>query len=81
MMRRKPKRNSCKGKPEELESELRKTERAAEKARDKEEREKATQFSKRITEWSVLETAKSRILGSDEEEKEIAKNRMNPECG
>ena len=32
----------------ELESELRKTEKAAEKARDKEEREKATRFSKRI---------------------------------
>ena len=32
----------------ELQSELRKTERAAEKARDKEEREKATRFSKRI---------------------------------
>ena len=32
----------------ELESELRKTEKAAEKASDKEEREKATQFSKRI---------------------------------
>ena len=32
----------------ELQSELRKTERAAEKARDKEERAKATWFSKRI---------------------------------
>ena len=32
----------------ELESELRKTEKAAEKASDKEEREKATRFSKRI---------------------------------
>ena len=32
----------------ELQSELRKTEKAAEKARDKEEREKATRFSKRI---------------------------------
>ena len=32
----------------ELQSELRKTEKAAEKARDKEEQEKATRFSKRI---------------------------------
>ena len=43
----------------ELESELRKTERAAEKARDKEEREKATQFSKRIQSRVFLKQPKA----------------------
>ena len=70
----------------ELESELRKTERAAEKARDKEEREKATQFSKRIQSRvflkqpkavSLVQTKKKRkslkterILSADEQDKE-----------
>ena len=68
----------------ELESELRKTERAAEKARDKEEREKATRFSKRIQSGvflkqpkavSLVQTKKKRkslkterILSADEED-------------
>ena len=43
----------------ELQSELRKTERAAEKARDKEEREKATQFSKRIQSGVFLKQPKA----------------------
>ena len=64
----------------ELQSKLRKIEKAAEKARDKEEQEKATQFSKRIQSGG-LETAKSGIPDSDEEEKEITKNRTDPECG
>ena len=70
----------------ELESELRKTERAAEKARDKEERAKATQFSKRIQSGvflkqpkavSLVETKKKRkslkketILSAEEEDEE-----------
>ena len=70
----------------ELESELRKTERAAEKARDKEEREKATRFSKRIQSGvflkqpkavSLVQTKKKRkslkterILSADEQDKE-----------
>ena len=65
----------------ELESELRKTEKAAEKARDKEEREKATWFSKRIQSGGVLETAKSSILGSSKKEKKISQNGKDPECG
>ena len=43
----------------ELESELRKTERAAEKARDKEERVKATRFSKRIQSGVFLKQPKA----------------------
>ena len=70
----------------ELESELRKTERAAEKARDKEERAKATRFSKRIQSGvflkqpiavSLVETKKKRkslkteaILSAEEMDKE-----------
>ena len=70
----------------ELESELRKTEKAAEKARDKEERAKATWFSKRIQSGvflkhpkavSLVETRKKRkslktetILSAEEEDKE-----------
>ena len=70
----------------ELESELRKTERAAEKARDKEERAKVTRFSKRIQSGvflkqpkavSLVETKKKRkslktetILSAEEEDKE-----------
>ena len=70
----------------ELESELRKTERAVEKARDKEERAKATRFSKRIQSGvflkqpkavSLVETKKKRkslktetILSAEEEDEE-----------
>ena len=43
----------------ELQSELRKTERAAEKARDKEERAKATRFSKRIQSGVFLKQAQA----------------------
>ena len=43
----------------ELESKLRKTERAAEKARDKEERAKATRFSKRIQSGVFLKQPKA----------------------
>ena len=43
----------------ELESKLRKTERAAEKARDKEERVKATRFSKRIQSGVFLKQPKA----------------------
>ena len=43
----------------ELESELRKTEKAAEKARDKEERAKATRFSKRIQSGVFLKQPKA----------------------
>ena len=43
----------------ELESELRKTERAVEKARDKEEQEKATRFSKRIQSGVFLKQPKA----------------------
>ena len=43
----------------ELESELRKTKRAAEKARDKEEQEKATRFSKRIQSGVFLKQPKA----------------------
>ena len=64
----------------ELQSELRKTEKAAEKARDKEEQEKATQFRKRIQSGVFLKQPKAVSPGSDEEEKEIAKNRTNIEC-
>ena len=70
----------------ELQSELRKSERAAEKARDKEEREKATRFSKRIQSGvflkqpqavSLVKTKKKRkslktewILSADEQDEE-----------
>ena len=70
----------------ELQSELRKTERAAEKARDKEEREKAKWFSKRIQSGvflkqpqavSLVQTKKKRkslkterILSADEQDEE-----------
>ena len=70
----------------ELQSELRKTERAAEKARDKEEREKAKRFSKRIQSGvflkqpqavSLVQTKKKRkslkteqILSADEQDEE-----------
>ena len=70
----------------ELQSELRKTERAAERARDKEERAKATQFSKWIQSGvflkqpqavSVVQTKKKRkslkterILSADEQDEE-----------
>ena len=43
----------------ELQSELRKTEKAAEKARDKEEREKASGFSKRIQSGVFLKQPKA----------------------
>ena len=43
----------------ELQSELKKTERAAEKARDKEERANATQFSKRIQSGVFLKQPKA----------------------
>ena len=70
----------------ELQSELKKTERAAEKARDKEEREKATRFSKKIQSGvflkqpqvvSLIQTKKKRkslkterILSADEQDEE-----------
>ena len=70
----------------ELESDLRKTKRAAEKARDKEEREKATRFSKRIQSRVFLKQPKAvslvqmkkkrkslkteRILSADEQDEE-----------
>ena len=70
----------------ELESELRKTEKAVEKARDKEERVKATRFSKRIQSGvflkqpkavSLVQTKKKRkslktekILSAEEEDEE-----------
>ena len=70
----------------ELDSELRKTKRAAEKARDKEEREKVTRFSKRIQSGvflkqpkavSLVQTKKKRkslkterILSADEQDEE-----------
>ena len=70
----------------ELESELRKTKRAVEKARDKEEQEKATRFNKRIQSRvflkqpkavSLVQTKKKRkslktewILSADEQDKE-----------
>ena len=70
----------------ELQSELRKTERAVEKARDKEEREKAKRFSKRIQSGvflkqpqavSLVQTKKKRkslkterILSADEQDEE-----------
>ena len=70
----------------ELESELRKTEKAAEKARDKEERVKVTRFSKRIQSGvflkqpkavSLVQTKKKRkslktekILSAEEEDEE-----------
>ena len=70
----------------ELESELRKTEKAAEKARDKEEREKVTRFSKRIQSRLFLKQPKAvslvqakkkrkslkteKILSVDEEDEE-----------
>ena len=70
----------------ELQSELRKTEKAAEKARDKEEREKVTWFSKRIQSGvflkqpkavSLIQTKKKRkslkterILSVDEQDEE-----------
>ena len=70
----------------ELQSELKKTEKAAEKARDKEEREKATRFSKRIQSGvflkqpkavSLVQTKKKRkslkterILSADEQDEE-----------
>ena len=41
---------------------------------------KGNTVQQKDTEWSVLETTKSRIPSSDEEEKEIAKNRTNIEC-
>ena len=70
----------------ELESELRKTERASEKARDKEEQEKVARFSKRIQSGvflkqpkavSLVQTKKKRkslktgrILSADEQDEE-----------
>ena len=70
----------------ELESELRKTEKAAEKARDKEERDKAKRFSERIPSGVFLKQPKAaslvqakkkrkslkteRILSADEEDEE-----------
>ena len=42
---------------------------------------KGNRVQQKDTEWSVLETTTSRITGSDEKEKEISKNRMNPKCG
>ena len=70
----------------ELESELRKTEKAAEKARDKEERDKAKRFSERIRSGVFLKQPKAislvqakkkrkslkteRILSADEQDKE-----------
>ena len=41
---------------------------------------KSNMVQQKDTEWSVLETTASHITGSDEEEKEIAKNRMNLKC-
>ena len=41
---------------------------------------KSKTVQQKDTEWSVLETTASCITGSDEEEKEIAKNRTNLEC-
>ena len=77
----KPRKNSWKGKRGELESELRKTEKAAEKARDKEERVKVTRFSKRIQSGVFLKAAKSSIPGSNKKEKKISQNGKDPECG
>ena len=42
---------------------------------------KGDTIQQKDTEWGVLETAKSSIPGSDEKEKEISKNRTDPECG
>ena len=41
---------------------------------------KGNTVQQKDTEWSVLETTTSCITGSDEEEKEITKNRVNIEC-
>ena len=57
----------------ELESELRKTERAAEKARDKEERAKATRFSKRIQSGVFLKQPKAVSLVETKKKRKFLK--------
>ena len=80
MMTRKPKRNSLERETRELQSELKKTERAAEKARDEAGKtERRDRFSQANTEWGIPEATASCIIGSDEEEKEIVKNRTDHE--
>ena len=54
-----PEKEQLERETRELESELRKTERAAERARDKEERAKATRFSKRIQSRVFLKQPKA----------------------
>ena len=54
----------------QLQSELRKTERAAEKARDQEEKEKARRFSKCIQKRGIPKTTTGSVIDSDAKEKE-----------
>ena len=69
----KPRKSSLNGKTRELESELRKTEKAAEKARDKEERDKAKRFSERIRSGVFLKTNRKAIsLVQAKKEKKIS---------
>ena len=65
----------------ELESELRKTEKAAEKARDKEERAKATRFSKRIQSGVFLKQPKAVSLVETKKEEKISQNEGYLKCG
>ena len=60
----------------ELESKLRKTERAAEKARDKEERAKATRFSKRIQSGVFLKQPKAVSLVETKKKRKSLKTEM-----
>ena len=60
----------------ELESELRKTERAAEKARDKEERAKARWFSKRIQSGVFLKQPKAVSLVETKKKRKSLKTEM-----
>ena len=41
---------------------------------------KSNKIQQKDTEWSILKTTASCIIGSDKKEKEIAKNRTNFKC-
>ena len=61
---------------------FRKTEKAAEKARDKEERDKAKRFSKRIRSGVFLKQPKAiSLVQAKKKRKKSLKNGKDPECG
>ena len=79
-MKKKLKRTSSNEKLESYKVNFGKWKKAAEKARDKEERDKAKRFSERICSGVFLKQPKAISTYSSEKEKKISQNGKDPEC-